>query len=306
MGALNLKDFDVFFLSYDEPSANLLWHKVRERIPWAKRVHGVKGFDAAYKTCAKQSSTSRFFTIDGDNELLPLIENIEIPTNLLEEEGVLSWGAKNSVNGLCYGNGGVKNWRVDIALKMMSHEQDSSGQNVDFCFQVPYIQMPEILSIARIHDSPYQAFRAGYREGIKLSLVKGKKQRPSKLLKDFLWWENLDRLKIWCSVGLDRDCGEWAILGARMGVSNLFFEDLETGKIADYDWFQQFWIRSVWPKYEDADGAWNRSLVVEEIQSMGSRLQNELGLDICLMNKNESAFFRSVYINPHRQGRLIL
>ena len=37
------------------------------KIPWAKRVHGVEGSDAAHKACAELSETSRFITIDGDN-----------------------------------------------------------------------------------------------------------------------------------------------------------------------------------------------------------------------------------------------
>ena len=30
-------------------------------------------------------------------------------------------------------------------------------------------------------------------------------------------YKNLHRLAIWCSVGLDVEYGDWAVLGARMG-----------------------------------------------------------------------------------------
>ena len=36
-------------------------------VPWAKRVHGVEGSDAAHKACANLSETDRFITVDGDN-----------------------------------------------------------------------------------------------------------------------------------------------------------------------------------------------------------------------------------------------
>lgn len=301
-----MKDFDLFFLSYDEPTANLLWQQLVRRFPWAIRVHGIKGFDSAYKACAQQSKTDRFFTVDGDNEVLPAFEEIQISKQFRDEEGVLSWGAKNSINGLCYGNGGIKNWRKDVALKMNSHESDPSRKNVDFCFEVPYIQMPEVLSVARIHDSPYQAFRAGFREGIKLSLIKGKKQSPEKTLKELLWWENLDRLRIWCSVGIDRDCGEWAIYGARLGVYSLFFESFELSQIADYEWFQGYWEKTVWPKFRDADDGWQKQDVIEEIRKLEPSLRRDLGLEITLLDKEASIFFRSVYINPSRSGKMIL
>jgi hypothetical protein len=35
--------------------------------PWAKRVDGIKGSDAAHKAAADASSTDRFVLIDGDN-----------------------------------------------------------------------------------------------------------------------------------------------------------------------------------------------------------------------------------------------
>ena len=38
-----------------------------KKVPWAKRVHGVKGSDAAHKACAELSDTDHFITVDGDN-----------------------------------------------------------------------------------------------------------------------------------------------------------------------------------------------------------------------------------------------
>ncbi len=284
----------------------MLWEQLQRKYPWAKRIHGIKGFDAAYKACAAQSKTERFFTVDGDNEVLPAFADIQIDPSFITENAVLSWGAKNSINGLCYGNGGIKNWTRDITLQMQSHEQDEEGKNVDFCFQIPYIQMPEILSVARIHDSPYQAFRSGFREGIKLALVKGKKVSPKRELKEIIWWENLDRLRIWCSVGLDRDFGAWAIYGARLGVESLFLHDFDYSKIKDYDWFQAFWRENVWKKFSDPDGIWDQAQLIQEIERSGKQLQRSLGLDICLLNEEASKFFRSTYINPTRTGKLLL
>jgi len=42
-------DQDIVFLSYDEPNAEKNYADLLKKVPWAKRVHGVKGSDAAHK-----------------------------------------------------------------------------------------------------------------------------------------------------------------------------------------------------------------------------------------------------------------
>ena len=59
-----MSDFDVFYISFDEPKCEENWADLLNKAPWAKRVHGVKGFDAAHKACAEKSETDRFITID--------------------------------------------------------------------------------------------------------------------------------------------------------------------------------------------------------------------------------------------------
>ena len=59
-------DYDIIYLSYDEPNAEKNFADLCKKVPWAKRVHGVYGFDAAHKACADASDTDRFITVDGD------------------------------------------------------------------------------------------------------------------------------------------------------------------------------------------------------------------------------------------------
>ena len=58
---------DVIFLSYDEPNAEKNYADLLTKLPWAKRVHGVKGSDAAHKACAALSDTEYFVTVDADH-----------------------------------------------------------------------------------------------------------------------------------------------------------------------------------------------------------------------------------------------
>ena len=66
---MKIIDQDIIFLSYDEPNAEKNYADLLTKVPWAKRVHGVEGSDAAHKACAKLSETDRFITVDGDNTI---------------------------------------------------------------------------------------------------------------------------------------------------------------------------------------------------------------------------------------------
>ena len=44
--------FDVVFISYQEPNAEENWQALKQRVPVAKRVHGVKGIHNAHVKAA--------------------------------------------------------------------------------------------------------------------------------------------------------------------------------------------------------------------------------------------------------------
>ena len=64
---IDIADLDCIYLSYDEPQKEEFWVRIRNMVPWARRVDGVKGSDAAHKAAAAASDTDRFILIDGDN-----------------------------------------------------------------------------------------------------------------------------------------------------------------------------------------------------------------------------------------------
>ena len=105
-------DYDIIYLSYDEPNAEKNYADLLTKAPWAKRVHGVEGSDAAHKACAELSETDRFITVDGDNIIRAdfLQQELNISDDVKLSESVISWCGKNSINGLMYGNGGLKCW----------------------------------------------------------------------------------------------------------------------------------------------------------------------------------------------------
>ena len=67
MKSIDIADLDCIYLTYDEPQREEFWVRIRNMIPWVKRVDGVQGSDAAHKAAASASTTERFVLIDGDN-----------------------------------------------------------------------------------------------------------------------------------------------------------------------------------------------------------------------------------------------
>jgi hypothetical protein len=298
-----MQNMDVFFITYDEPQKDLFWETLKAQIPFAQRVDGIKGFNRAHRECAERARTLRFFTIDGDNVLHSNFSSLKIPMKLIITTQVLSWSAKNSINGLAYGNGGIKNWPREVVIKLKSHEDSTSTQGaVDFCFDLNYYQMPETLSTSHIHHTPYQAFRAGFREGVKMSLDRGlplafDHKNPASFLQ-LLPEANLERLKIWCSVGADVTNGLWAIFGARLGLYEFNFNNMPIENIRDYDWFKSYWLET----FEKKSQLPAEAFLLPEIEKLGKALNQKMALGLRLLDSESSQFFKSVYFNRPRQG----
>ena len=132
---MKIIEFDVVFLSYDEPNADLHYADLCAKVPWAKRVHGVKGSDHAHKAAAELSETEWFITVDADNIVDPKFFNLDIDMSNTNTQ-VYCWCGQNNVNGLRYGNGGLKLWNKQFVLDMKTHENSTSDRaQVDFCWE---------------------------------------------------------------------------------------------------------------------------------------------------------------------------
>ena len=64
-------EYDIIFISYQEPNADNLYNDLKMRFPRAKRVHGVKGIHQAHIEAAKLSETDMFWVVDGDAVIEP-------------------------------------------------------------------------------------------------------------------------------------------------------------------------------------------------------------------------------------------
>jgi hypothetical protein len=290
---IKIIDQDIIFLSYDEPNAEKNYADLLSKVPWAKRVHGVKGSDAAHKACAAKSDTDYFITVDADNIVNPAFLRVEVDlTQLgLTSEHVFSWCGKVHVNGLMYGNGGLKMWTKKFVNEMRTHENsdptDTKGL-VEFCFDDRYYQFNENYSESFTNATPFQAWRAGFREGVKMSLDQGDKTTDLKSV----WWQNYHRLLIWCNVGADVTNGLWSMLGAREGCLMTMTTEWDYANVRDFEWLTLHW--------DEQYAGFDIEKVTEYWEYLGEELRNNLQLPITELNSAGSDFFKLVYSNSPR------
>lgn len=279
-----LVEFDIIYISYDEPNCEEHWADLLTKAPWAQRVHGVTGFDAAHKEAANIAKTDRFITVDGDNIIVADILEHEVELDNLDPNTVLSFSSRNNINGLIYGNGGLKLWPKEFVMNMKTHEvSEEEDSTVDFCWYANYKQFDRLSSHNYQNGSAFQAFRAGMREGVKMSLDRGLKVDPEIFIQT-IQRENLQRLLIWCSVGTDMLYGDMAILGARIGAYQTLCTDWDFSLIRDYVWFNEYWEKREWDKQPD----------------LLTKLREEVGLEIVDLNSEQSKFFKSTHTSPSR------
>ena len=297
---MKIIDYDIIYLSYDEPNAEKNYADLLTKVPWAKRVHGVEGSDAAHKACAELSETDRFITVDGDNIIRSdfLQQEVIIDDNSELATSVISWCGKNAINGLLYGNGGLKCWPKQHVLDMRTHENAEEGNiaaQVDFCWDLKYIQQNSCYSDVYNNATPQQAWRAGFREGVKMSLDRGAKPSVEDFLKGH--WKNLHRLWIWLMIGSDIENGLWAIYGAREGLVKTMLTDWDYVNVRDFEY-----LNNLWKEKETVD---SQQMLLEAIEILGATLIESLGIPIGQMplDEQQSTFFKTVYQNPSRNSK---
>lgn len=298
---LDVADCSVVYLSYDEPQKEEFWLKIKNMVPWAVRVDGVKGSDAAHKAAAEISETERFILIDGDNMPDEEFFNIQLDFTGLDpsyQQAQFRWRAINAINGLRYGNGGMSSWTKSYVADMKTHEisEEKDTTQVDFCMDSSdnlYWAMYDCYSTTYPNYSPFQAWRAGFREGVKMVLDRG--ARPS--INDFkerVATRNLNNLTIWQNVGADAENGYWAMYGARLGTYMTMLTDWDYKEVM---WFDNFPV--LWEEHKD-------NSPLEEAKNIGEALSSKLGLPMCMLDKDQSKFFKRHYnADKYNRGPLV-
>jgi hypothetical protein len=295
MKQIDIADLDCVFLTYDEPQREEFWIKIKNMVPWAVRVDGVKGSDAAHKAAAAASNTERFILIDGDNMPDPEFFNKTLTYSTEQhEQAVYRWRARNHINGLMYGNGGMSSWTRTFVNSMRTHEATDgrTETQVEFCFDPLYWPMHDCYSNTYPNGSAFHAWRAGFREGVKMCLQRGAKPTVAEFKNQVL--RNLDHLTIWHNIGADVEYGEWAVAGARQGTYMTMLTNWDHTLVQDFDALAQLWT------------------TVEDSQprilsnQLGPELGTQLDLPMAILEAEQSAFFKYHYrSNWYNRGVMI-
>jgi hypothetical protein len=289
--ATRVSDLDFVYISYQEPNKEENWADLLSKVPWAKRVDGVKGFDNAHKAAAEKAETDFFISVDGDNII---DENFLLQTldwTKTNPKAVHRWRARNNVNDLVYGNGGLVGWPRETCLQMKTHENAKDKKaEIDFCWTVPHENLHNCYSTTVINAKPQQAWIAGYREGVKMSLNQGKHIPPQNFMR-IIQGSNLRILTTWMTVGADVEYGKYAMLGARMGCYSTTVDSNEFIQIRDLDKMADLFANAL---VEDK--------VDEDLEVYGNSIRQRLDIPCADFDEHQSKFFKFVMPRSINKG----
>lgn len=218
---------DIIFLSYDEPNADINFNLLKERFQYVKRVHGVKGIANAHKAAADLAETRLFYVIDGDTEVFPSFDFTFKPPSW-DQDYVHIWKARNPVNGLEYGYGGVKLFSKKFFKNLESNSVDFS---TSLTSDVKYLD--EVVSFTYFNSDEFRAWRGAFRECTKLA---------SRSIDGQVDEETENRLKTWTTVADQHSYYFDKVLdGAKMGQeygSQNAGDSEALYKVNDFNWLK--------------------------------------------------------------------
>ena len=221
---ISRKGFDVIFISYQEPNADENFEKLKNRFPYAKRIHGIKGIHQAHIAAAELANTYMFWVVDGDAIIIDDFD-FEHTVEKWERTVVSVWCSQNPVNGLVYGYGGVKLLPTDLTRNLNIDSSDMTT-SISKRFKI----MNSISNETVFNTDPFNTWKSAFRECVKLSsnIIIGQKIE-----------ETQERLETWCTIGKDKPYGDYSIRGALEGkeFGSKYADDPNMiSKINDWDW----------------------------------------------------------------------
>lgn len=190
----SVNQFDVIFISYNEPSAENNWQRLLTKCPTAKRVNGIKGILNAHKAAAELSTTDMFWVVDADAYI---VDNFEFNSFIYDRNTTYIWHSRNPVNGLEYGYGGVK---LFPRAKLLNN----TDMLVDVSTSLGSLQViKQVACETRFNTDPFNTWKSAFRECAKLA---------AGVIKNQISKDTQHRLDVWCTIG-----DEYSTTGANAG-----------------------------------------------------------------------------------------
>lgn len=197
---------DIVFISYDEPNAESNWKKLKDKFPFAKRVHGVKGIANAHIAASKKASTSFFYVLDGDSSIVDSF-NLDFKPDIYESEYVHIWNAFNPACGLTYGYGGLKLFNKKFFKEVKSQLDFSTTLTKHVKYH------DEVASHTHFNSDAFHAFRGAVRESVKLYITSNDPKNN-----EVVRTEAYDRLDKWENPPKSAAYYEYIVAGCIAGI----------------------------------------------------------------------------------------
>jgi hypothetical protein len=196
--------FNVFMIKLDEPNADAHWARLRAVAPDSILIEGISGIHAAHAECARRATTPHFFVVDADNWILDGF-SFQLDFQTRDDE-VAIWRARNPVNGLVYGNGGIKLFPANAFCGVNKLSLDMSTK-----LAPRFRRIPVVASEHRFNTTPLLAWRAAFRECVKLAscLFDAASPTPRRLAT----WCSI-AIATWCSIANAERNSTWCLRGA--------------------------------------------------------------------------------------------
>ena len=244
-----------------------------------------------HKAAAEKAETDFFISVDGDNIIDESFLLQTLDWSKTNPKAVHRWRARNNVNDLVYGNGGLVGWDKETCLQMKTHENAKQKEaEIDFCWTVPHENLHNCYSTTVINATPQQAWIAGYREGVKMSLDQGKHIPPQNFTRT-IQGSNLRILTTWMTVGADVEYGKYAMLGARMGCYSTTVDSNEFIQIRELDKMADLFANAL---VEDK--------VDEDLEVYGNSIRQRIDVPCADFDEHQSKFFKFVMPHPMNRG----
>ena len=107
-----------------------------------------------------------------------------------------------------------------------------------------------------------------------------------------VWWQNYQRLLIWCNIGADVKNGVWSMLGAREGCYKTNCIDWNYSNVRDFDWLTDY--------FNDTYKTVTDEQAMEMYKYYGVELRNKCNLQMSNCDAETSEFFKLVHHNTPR------
>lgn len=222
-------DIPVYFLYTDEDNLNENWERLQMFAPWAEAIASVGTIFESHKHIADRCESDRFYVVDADCWIVDKFTfNKKID---LTPRSVAVFRAKNPINGLVYGHGGIKLFSKDCFSVERLDRPDMTTTLAD-----SYIKLNILASEHRFNYNPYATWRTAFREAVKLSAGINKNNNDQ---------ESLDRLDMWLNAGIEVKNGYFSIQGAKQGIEYAQSSGVDFSLVNNFDWlYVQFcdWI----------------------------------------------------------------